>query len=151
MNIGLAQKESHQDSNSTPNGIGSQAEQPLPIWLQIVLVNPKLFYKKVLKAKFQIFCSTFFHAHFCVFTGIFFDFFHVHSFSFHVCLLRFFFTCKNKFSRALFDAILDFFTCTFFFSRPKSRKSQKFSRVSFFFHAQKNKNWKLPPHCYIII
>ena len=61
-----------------------------------------------------------FHAHFCVFTGLFLDFFHVHSFSFHVCLLGIFFTCKTEFSRALFDAILDFFTCTFFFSRAKS-------------------------------
>ena len=91
-------------------------------------LTSKSFIKRNLRRNFRFSAPLFFTPTFAFSRVSFQIFFHVHSFSFHVCLLGIFFTCKIKFSRALFDAILKFFTCTFFFSRVPYRD---------YFHGQK--------------
>ena len=85
-------------------------------------LTSRSFIKRYLERNFSFSAQLFFTRTFAFSRVSFQIFFHVHSFGFHVCILGIFFTGKTKFSRALFDAILDF-TCTFFFMCKKLKIS----------------------------
>ena len=107
-------------------------------------------YKKVFRAKFQIFCPTFFHAHFCVFTGIFLDFFSRALIWFSRVSFGDFFHGQNQIFTCTFRCNFRFFHVHFFFlhvqnaenlsnfhgclffSRPKKKHPLKFLRFSAF-------------------
>ena len=114
------------------------AHQTIPIWQRQRLVNLKVSYKKVFRAKFQIFCPTFFHAHFCVFTGIFLDFFSRALIWFSRVSFGDFFHGQNQIFTCTFWCNFRFFHVHFsFFTCKKLKISEIFTGVFFFFTPKK--------------